>query len=88
MNNAEANELTMDTTKVKSKLITAGFYIGLASILLAELGIVPLTGFIISIIGLVKYDKEKNKGLWMGIVGMILNFLYLLSNAHMNGHLG
>lgn len=61
---------------------------GLVSIFFAWIGIIPLAGLIISIIGLVKYKKGLHKGLWMGIVGLILNLLYLLVNAYNNGHIG
>ena len=65
-----------------------GLWIGVASIVLAEIGIIPLTGLIICIIGLVKFDKEKHKSLWMGVIGLILNFMYLIVNAHLNGVFG
>lgn len=77
-----------DLAKENNIWCTIGFWIGIASIFLASIGIIPLIGLIISIIGLVKFKKEKNKGLWMGITGFILNLLYLLVNAYLNGHIG
>jgi hypothetical protein len=86
--NLMANENIETTiTKERNKLCTWGFYIGISSIFLSFIGIIPLSGIVISLIGLIKFNKEKNKSLWMGVVGFILNVLYLLVNAHSNGHI-
>jgi hypothetical protein len=73
--------------KKNNGIMLTGFIIGLISIFLHEIGIIPLSGIIISIIGLVTFKEAKHKGLWMGIVGLILNILYFLANAKINGHL-
>lgn len=73
---------------VTNKLCIVGFWMGIASIFLSFIGIIPLTGLIISIIGLVTYKKERDNGFRRGIAGLILNLLYLLSNASMYGHIG
>jgi nicotinamide riboside transporter PnuC len=76
-----------DNTKlVNNKLCFAGFILGLASILLSEIGIIPLAAIVCSIIGLVKFDKAVNKNKWQGVLGLILGILYLLVNAHLHGH--
>ncbi len=84
----KSNEQEIEHTKQKNKLCTIGFSFGIASIFLNFIGIIPLAGIVICIVGLIKFDKLKQKSLWMGIVGLILNILYLLVNAYNNGHLG
>lgn len=63
-----------------------GFIFGIVSIFLSFIGIIPLIGIVLCIIGLATFKQEKHEGLWMGIVGLVLNILYLLANAHSNGH--
>jgi hypothetical protein len=84
---AENKEDAPNLFKDINGMMLTGFIFGVVSIFLHELGFIPLTGIILSIIGLVKYKEEKHKGLWMGIVGLVLNILYFLVNANMNGHL-
>lgn len=86
-NQLKASSLSRDSLKEKNVWCKRGFWIGIVSIFLAFIGVIPLIGLIISIIGLVKFDKEKHSGLWMGIAGLILNLLYLLVNAYNNGHI-
>lgn len=87
-NKVEINQ-TIENIGIKenNKICTTGFGFGIASVFLSEIGIIPLAGIIISIIGLTTFDKEKQKNLWMGIVGLILNSLYMLVNAYTNGHI-
>jgi hypothetical protein len=68
-------------------LMVVGLIFGVISIFLgADVGFIPLIGIILSIIGLVTFKQEKHEGLWMGIVGLVLNSLFFLVNANMNGH--
>jgi hypothetical protein len=84
----KASSLLKIDSKDRNVWCTTGFGFGIASIFLAWIGIIPLIGLVFSIIGLVKHNKQKHKGLWMGIAGLILNLLYLLGNAYMNGNIG
>lgn len=87
-NNVETNQTIQDIRiKENNKICATGFGFGLASIFLSFIGIIPLAGIIISIIGLTTFDKEKQKNLWMGVVGLVLNSLYMLVNAYANGHI-
>lgn len=84
----DIRDLTIEEThKQGNKWCQAGFGFGIASIFFYELGLIPLVGIIISLIGLVKLEKEKEKGLWMGVVGLVLNGIYMLMNMHANGHI-
>lgn len=73
--------------KNSEKLMKVGFYMGIASFFLSSIGIIPLSGMILSIMGVVKFDKSNSEKLWMGITGIILNFIFLLANAHQNGNI-
>ena len=74
-------------TREKNRMCTIGFSLGIISMFLVEIGIIPLVGMLISIIGLIQFKKEKHNNLWMGIVGFILNVLYLIVNANINGNI-
>ena len=87
-NKTEASSLYENYIKQKNVWCKRGFWMGLASIFLSFIGLIPLIGLVLSIVGLVKFNKEKHSGLWMGITGLILNLLYLLLNAYNNGHIG
>lgn len=73
--------------KENNKICTAGLGFGIASAMLTGIGIIPLTGIIISIFGIVTFNKEKEKNLWMGVVGLVINCLYMLNNAQLYGHI-
>lgn len=63
-----------------------GFYLGLASILLADFGIVPLAAIVCSGIGLSTFNKSREKNKWMANWGLALGVLYFLVNMYKNGH--
>ena len=63
------------------------FVLGLASIPLAFIGIIPLVAIALGIWG-INRTKEEGTGRWMAITGLILGILFLVSNAYMNGHFG
>ncbi|MBP3503149.1 MAG: hypothetical protein J6K42_06735 [Clostridia bacterium] len=42
-----------------------------------------IASFIVGIIGLARYNKEKSKGKWMGIVGICLSIGLVLSEMEM-----
>lgn len=73
--------------KKVSKLCNIAFWFSIASVFLYSIGIIPLIGVILSIIALIKYNKDSQKGLKRGIIGLVLNVLYLLLNAYQNGHI-
>jgi hypothetical protein len=77
-----------ENKKVSNRVCTTAFWFGIVSIFLSFIGIVPLAGIIISIIGLVKYEKEKQKGKWKGVTGLILNSVFMVQNLYIYGHIG
>ena len=62
-----------------------GLSLGIASIILFEVGIIPLLAVVFSGIGLAKAGERGGK--WKAWVGLILGILYYLSNMYHNGHL-
>lgn len=76
------------TTQGSNSMGKVGFGFGVSSIFLGGIGIIPMIGFIISTIGLIKYNKSTDNGLWMGVSGLILNLIYLVANAYANGNIG
>jgi LSD1 subclass zinc finger protein len=63
-----------------------GFYLGLASILLFELGVVPLAALVCSVIGLSTFNENTENKKWMAGWGLALGVVYLLLNMSRNGH--
>lgn len=78
----------MNATLKTNQLCKISFWFGIASIFLGWIGVIPLVGLIVSITALAKYNTATDKGLWMGILGLILNLLYLVANAYSNGNIG
>ncbi len=66
---------------------TAGLWLGIASVFLAEFGIVPLLAIIFSFIGLGKADERDGAGRFRALFGLILGILYMFVNLHMHGHI-
>jgi len=60
-----------------NKWCQTGFGFGILSAISYNFFIIPLIGIIISLIGLRKIDEQKEKGLWMGVVGLIFSVLYM-----------
>ena len=73
--------------KKKNKLSTVGLWLGLASILFWEIGIIPLLAIVFSSIALYKVGEYHGDGRIKAIVGLVLGILYMISNAYQNGHL-
>jgi hypothetical protein len=82
------SKIEKENKKVSNGVCTTAFSFGIASIFFNFLGIIPVAGIIISIIGLVKFDKEKQKGKWKGVAGLILNSLYSVVYLYSYGYIG
>jgi hypothetical protein len=55
-----------------------GFVLGLVSIFLYAIGIIPILGVVFSAIGLGTFDDSKHKAKWMPAVGLALSGLYTI----------
>jgi len=82
----EKPENTTNPKLINNSMCLAGFILGLLSIFLSFIGIIPIVAIICSIVGLVKFDNAVNKNKWQGVLGLILGILYLLVNASIYGH--
>jgi len=82
----KSSDVKVDNRKSNSQCLI-GFILGIASIFLAFIGVIPLSAIIISIIGLVKFKDNEHKNRWQGIVGLFLGLIYMLVNMYINGHL-
>ena len=70
-----------------NRMALVGFCLGLVSILLFDLGVVPLAAIVCSAIGLRTFKADTQKNKWMAGVGLVLGILFMLVNAEMNGHI-
>jgi len=63
------------------------FVLGIASIFLASIGIIPIFAIILGIIGLNRTKDKENSGRWMAVTGLILGILYTLVYMNIYGHI-
>ncbi len=68
-----------------NRVCAVGFWIGVSSVFLGFIGIIPLVGIVLSIIGMIQFDRTNNKNQWMGPVGCILNVVFLFVGAFIIG---
>jgi len=65
-----------------------GLILGVISVFLYQVGVLPILGLVFSGIGLAKFDKERHKHKWMAFVGLGLSaiycLMYLVSYGHIN----
>lgn len=85
------NTLFLHDAKISKKkkpvLFKIGFGIAISSIFLSFIGLIPLTGIVVNLCALIYFDKKEHTGIWMPILGFLISALYMLVNAHENGHL-
>ncbi len=78
-------EVVSGDTRRPNRFARIGFYLGLASIVLFELGIVPLAAIVCSGLGLSTFNENTEKKKWMAGWGLALGVLYLILNMYRNG---
>lgn len=64
--------------KKRNGMCTTSFVLGLLSIFIGFIYILPILSIIFGIIGISKFDNEHQKSKWMGVVGLILGIAYLM----------
>ena len=79
---AASTEVTIAETKQINNMALIGFISGIVSIFLAFIIVPPILAIVFSAIGLSTFNKEKQKGNWMSVVGLILGVFYLLSGSY------
>ena len=82
-----SNNVNVNNLKLNSQCLI-GFILGIASIFLAFIGIIPLSAIIVSIIGLAKFRNNEHNNRWQGILGLILGVIYMFVNMYQIGYLG
>ncbi len=69
-----------------SKLAAIGLVLGLASIFLYEFALPPLAAVAVSGTGLWSLRPDREAGLWMAIVGVVLGAVYTVAYLAAAGH--
>ena len=64
-----------------------GFIIGLCSVALYAIGILPVLAIVFSGIGIGTFKPEAQKSSWMAYVGLGLGILYTIMNLSDKGYL-
>lgn len=54
------------------------FALGIASVFLYQIGILPLLGIVFGVIGLSTFREPAHKNKWMAVWGLILSILYMV----------
>lgn len=70
-----------------NRLAVTGFVLGLASILLYPIGMVPILAVVFSAIGLGTYRPGLQSGRWMGVIGLLTGSVYTLAYLVLYGHI-
>lgn len=66
---------------------TAGLVLGIASVFLSFIGIIPILGVVLSTCGLAASTRRGGKGLSQSLVGLALSVLFTMSYLFQYGHL-
>jgi len=74
--------------KVNNPWALWGFIVGLVSVVFFWIGIIPLIGLVLSVIGLTSFKPESQKNKWMAGVGLCLSIIYTLMYMREYVHLG
>ncbi|MGB2762114.1 MAG: DUF4190 domain-containing protein [Minisyncoccales bacterium] len=71
----------------KNKLAVTGFILGVLSIFLSWIGIIPILALILSSIGLHQTKERKESGEVLAIIGLILGIIFTLIYMKTYGHI-
>ena len=73
-----AATLALAPAKVFNPLALTGFILGLTSVVLYAIGIIPILGIVFSAIGLGRFNAETQKAKWMAGWGLVLSILFTI----------
>src|SRR5208337_833874 len=73
--------------KRNNPMAATGFVLGIVSIFLYFIGILPILAIVFSAIGLGTFKQELQKNKWMAGVGLALGIIYTLMYMRAYGHL-
>ena len=71
----------------KNKLAITGFILGILSIFLSWIGVIPILALILSSIGLYQAKERKEESAILAIIGLILGAIYTLVYMGTYGHI-
>lgn len=87
MTDEEQTEKETAILKPRNGFALTGFILGIASVLLASIGIIPILAIIFSGIGLGKVKDRSDKGKVQAWISLILGILYMLVYMYQYGHI-
>ena len=73
-----AATIAAGTQSKNNPYAVASFSLGIASVFLFQIGILPLLGIVFGAIGLSTYRESEHKNKWMATTGLSLSILYML----------
>lgn len=73
--------------KKKNTMAFTGFILGIASIFLSSIGIIPILGMVFSAIGIDQTRKRKEEGEVFATIGLILSIIYFFSYLYQYGYI-
>jgi tetratricopeptide (TPR) repeat protein len=73
-----AATIALGPAKVFNPLALTGFILGLTSVVLYVIGIIPILGIVFSAIGLGRFNPETQKAKWMAGWGLALSILFTI----------
>lgn len=85
--NLGKRKMENNTKTKKNKLAMTGFILGILSIFLSWVGIIPILALILSSIGLHQTRERKESGEVLAIIGLILGIIFTLVYMKTYGHI-
>jgi hypothetical protein len=70
--------LPLPEPQTNQPIAQAGFILGLVSIVLYPIGLIPIFAIIFSVLGFFGFDDKKHKNGWMMVAGTLLGIVYTL----------
>gem|GEM_PF-1212099 len=71
----------------RNSYAVAGLVLGIVSVFFYQIGILPLAGIALSVVGLVKAKDYAGKGTVQATIGLILSCLYTILYLRFYGHI-
>lgn len=75
------------SNRTNNGMAVTGFILGLASIFLYFIGILPIFAVVFGGLGLTTFNSQTHKNKWMAVVGLALGVIYTIAMLNYYGHL-
>jgi hypothetical protein len=86
--NALEVPLMSEISRKNNGMATTGFVLGLISVFLYMIGLIPILAIVFSAVGLGTFKPNIHKNKWMAGVGLALGIVYTIMYMQAYGHLG